>query len=302
MGKDSLIMMTIHLNHFLDRLKTFQYSVHTLKNYEIDLKQFLEFLESLKLVLETITRYDIRNYLLYLDDQKYSSKTIVRKIASLKSFMKYLLEENVIMKNPMILIQTPKYKKKLPQFLYPHEIDYLISQFDLSNPIGIRDRAIFEILYITGIRVSELVGLTERDIDYNRRTVKVLGKRKKERLAFLGQRGMEILLKYRAIRDYFAGESSSQNAFFLKKKGKALTAADVWYIVKKQSDKLPMKRNIYPHALRHSFATHILDRGADIRSVQELLGHVNLSTTQIYTHVSREKLKQVYKASHPHGN
>ncbi len=293
--------MMIHIDRFLTWLKSTQYSVHTIKNYEIDLKQFLGFLEGLKLTFQDITRYDIRNYLLYLDDQKYSSKTIVRKIASLKSFVKYLLKEEVIVKNPMILIQTPKYKKKLPQFLYPHEIDYLISQFDLSNPLGVRDRTVFEILYITGIRVSELVGVREMDIDYDQKTVKVLGKRKKERLAFLGQRGIEIILKYKAIRDFFTNDSSPQNSFFLKKGGKVLSAVDVWKIVNKQSHKLPMKRNIYPHALRHSFATHILDRGADLRSVQDLLGHVNLSTTQIYTHVSREKLKQVYKASHPHG-
>ncbi|GMT49007.1 MAG: tyrosine recombinase XerC [bacterium] len=295
------MMMKTYLDRFLTWLKSTQYSVHTIKNYEIDLKQFLEFLEGLKLTFQNITRYDIRNYLLYLDDQKYSSKTIVRKVASLKSFVKYLLKEGVLAKNPMILIQTPKYKKKLPQFLYPHEIDYLISQFDLSNPMDVRDRAVFEILYITGIRVSELVGVTEMDIDYDQKTVKVLGKRKKERLAFLGQRGIEIILKYKAIRDFFTKDSSPQNSFFLKKKGTALTAFDVWQIVNKQSHKLPMKRNIYPHALRHSFATHILDRGADLRSVQELLGHVNLSTTQIYTHVSREKLKRVYEKSHPHG-
>lgn len=295
--------MQLTLNNFLNYLVGMDYSPHTIKSYKIDLNQLLSFLSNYNIGFNDIAKQDIREFMSLLDELENSSRTIVRKMATLKSFFKYLLREKIINKNPMILIQTPKYQNKLPQFLFQHEIELLISQFDLSQPVDVLNRAIFETLYVTGIRVAELVGITQNEIDFTKGIIKVLGKGKKERLVFFGKRVSFILKKYNLVRKQFLAENPDGNKtqFFIKENGKSLKTVDIWYIIKKLAQKLPVKRNITPHSLRHSFGTHLLDEGADIRSVQELLGHKNLSTTQIYTHVSKEKLKKVYESSHPHG-
>ncbi len=289
----------LYLRQFLTYLKGHNYSSHTLKNYEIDLNQFLNFLNEEELAIGKLTRNEIRDFLLALDDKKYKSKTIARKLASLKSFIKYLLSEKILTQNPIILMKIPKIRSKLPQFLYANEIELLEKQFDSSKPIDIRDQAIIETLYTTGIRVSELVYFAEKEIDYEQGIIKVLGKGKKERLVFFGERVLKILQRYSILRSKL---TTNYHNFFIKKNGKPLRPADVWYIIKKRTRSLPITRNIFPHSLRHSFATHLLDRGADIRSVQALLGHKNLASTQIYTHVSKEKLKKIYEQCHPHGN
>lgn len=294
------IQPRLYLSHFLNHLKALNYSINTLENYENDLIQFISFIERENLNLELLTRNEIRDFLIFLSEKEYQARSIARKIASLKSFIKYLLKEKVLNKNPMIFIQTPKYKSKLPQFLYYHEIEFILSRFDLSNPIEVRDKAIFETLYSTGIRVSELVGITERDIDLNNGSIKVLGKGNKERIVFFGKKVEKTLQIFQLLRKQFP--VGNEQHLFVRKNGKALNRTDIWQIIKKYTRKLPMKRNIYPHTLRHSFGTHLLDNGADIRSVQELLGHKSLSTTQIYTHVSKEKLKKIYESCHPHGN
>jgi len=290
-----------HINGFLAYCRSMNYSIHTLKCYEMDLLALNSFLADLGETPETLSRTVIREYIIHLDTVGNSPRTVARKLASLKSFVRYLMKENVFSNDPMLLIQRPKYNIRLPDFLYQTEIEYISSQFDMSDPKDIRDRAVFETLYSTGVRVSELSGMSERDMDLNNGTITVMGKRNKERLVFLGKTGIEILKNYMSIRPLYQKKRFPTDKVFLSKCGKPLSPGNIWYIINRLSRKLSVSRRISPHSLRHSFATHLLDNGSDIRSVQELLGHKDLSTTQIYTHVSKEKLKKIYEASHPHG-
>ncbi|MDH5679982.1 MAG: tyrosine-type recombinase/integrase [Spirochaetota bacterium] len=286
---------------FLAYCRSMNYSAHTLKCYEMDLLALDIFLSELGESVESISRTVIREYIIHLDLLGNSARTVARKLASLKSFVRYLMKEKVLSYNPMILIQRPKYNVKLPDFLYQKEIEEISAQFDMSDPKDIRDRAIFETLYTTGVRVSELSGMSEKDINLDDGTITVTGKRNKERLVFIGKSGREILMKYISIRPLYQKVRYPTDKVFLSKCGKPLSPGNIWYIINRLSRKLSVGRRISPHSLRHSFATHLLDNGSDIRSVQELLGHRDLSTTQIYTHVSKDKLKKIYEASHPHG-
>ncbi len=284
---------------FLDNLLSLNYSKNTLKNYEIDLKQFDQYIESESINFQSLNRKDISGYLYFLDQNKCTSRTISRKIASLKSFYKYLLQNNIISANPMILIQTPKYKSKLPNFLSYKEIDTLLSKLDPCNPKDLRDKAIIEVLYSTGIRVSELTSILDSNVNLNIGLIKIIGKGNKERFVFLGKNAINTVKLYLNIRK--VPENFNQSYLFTNNKGKPFKSSNIWYLLQKHIPNLPINRNISPHTFRHSFATHLLDKGADIRSVQELLGHKNLSATQVYTHVSKEKLKNIYNNCHPHG-
>jgi integrase/recombinase XerC len=218
---------------------------------------------------------------------------VARKLSSLRTFFKYLQREGVLKKNPASLLMTPKLDKTLPHFLTEDEAARLVEAPAESRISDYRDRAIFETLYSAGIRVSELVGLDLQDVDLIGNIIKVRGKGRKERMVPVGDKAVE------AIRAYLDIRKKSSEAVFLNPSGKRLTARSVRNIINKHIAKTAIQQKVHPHMLRHSFATHLLNRGADLRSVQELLGHVNLSTTQIYTHLTTEKLKKIYDNAHP---
>ncbi len=268
------------------------YSIKTRESYQKDLDLFIEFTNN-KI---DITYKDIRKYLEYLYDKKYAIKSIARHISSLKSFFNYLQSENIIDDNPTILVSSPKLEKKIPNFLYYDELEILFNIPDKSDKLGFRDALILETLYSTGCRVSELVSIKISDINFNDKKIKILGKGNKERYLVYGSYLDNLLKIY--LKDYYQ-DIKKNNYLFLNKNGDPLTDRGVRYIINKIARDGNLKSHISPHVLRHTFATHLLDGGADLRSVQELLGHENLKTTQIYTHISNERLRRVYLEAHP---
>lgn len=271
-------------------------SPHTIANYSKDLASFSVFL-GVKDVGE-IDHLTLRKFLAELRAKNYSKRTVARKLASLRSFFKFMFREGHIKTNPISAVSTPKLDKKLPVILDVAKAARLVQSPADDTAAGSRDRAILETLYSTGIRVSELVGLDMDDIDFISEVVKVFGKGSKERIVPIGRPAVD------AIRRYVDKKSGIKRvkdraAVFLNKSGKRLTDRSVRRVVDKYIRLCSIAEHISPHSLRHSFATHLLDRGADLRSVQELLGHANLSTTQIYTHVTMERLKSVYDKAHP---
>ena len=279
-------------------------SEYTVKAYSSDIKQFLEFLKSDKEELEKITHRTIRKFLAHLQNKACSNKSIGRKLATIRSFFKFLVREGYQKTNPTLAVSTPKTNKKLPEFLTVENMIKLIEKPDENNALGIRDRAIFETLYSTGIRVGELTSLNIYDIDFGGGTIKVKGKGNKERIVPIGDTALDVINRYSAVRitlfnNKNIGIIEDRQALFLDKWGGRLTSRSVERIVRKHIVGIPKTLGITPHTFRHSFATHLLDAGADLRSVQELLGHVSLSTTQIYTHLTPEKLKRTYKKTHP---
>ncbi|MDD5072910.1 MAG: tyrosine recombinase XerC [Candidatus Omnitrophica bacterium] len=279
-------------------------SKHTLINYSVDLKSLSEFLKEEP--IEKVDYVSLRRYLAHVKEQNLSKVSIARKIASIRSFFKFLFREGIIKNNPASSLSTPKRDKHLPKFLDEKEIVLLLESPDREGEVGLRDRAILETLYSTGIRVSELVGLNMDHIDQIGGIIKVFGKGKKERIVPIGERALQ------AIRDYLkarrpvtkdtkprASMEVRDKALFFNKNGGRLTDRSIRRIINKYITKASIQQKISPHTLRHSFATHMLDHGADLRSVQELLGHANLSTTQIYTHITTERLKSAYTKAHP---
>jgi len=284
--------MNRYLYKFLSYLKIEKnYSPHTILNYRLDLEEFNRFSHDVE--PKDINYLLLRRYLAQLRTAHHKPRTVARKLSSLRSFFKFLHREGLIKDNPAVLLMTPKLDKTLPKFVSENEMVELIEAPPSDTIAGKRDHAIFETLYSTGIRVSELVGINVENVDLISQLVKVMGKGKKERLVPVGQKAIS------AIRDYLAARKSTSRALFLNKNGTRLTDRSVRNIINKHLVKTSVRSKVSPHVLRHSFATHLLNRGADLRSVQELLGHVNLSTTQIYTHVTTERLKSVYDQAHP---
>ncbi|MBE7446869.1 MAG: tyrosine recombinase XerC [Planctomycetia bacterium] len=270
------------------------FSSQTVRAYRNDLNQYLSFLVAEKCHDPgDVTRLFLRGFLAFLKKQDYSKTTIARKVVSVRSLYKYLCREGILKCNPLENIRAPKLDKKLPGFMSVTEAETLLNLPGLNSVPGVRDRAIMETLYSTGMRVSEVVGIDIEDIDYFNEVVKVRGKGKKERLQPVGNHALD------AIRSYLSKRGSDNKALFLNKRGGRLTGRSVARMLEKYVKMAGLSLNISPHTFRHSFATHLLDRGADLRSVQELLGHANLSTTQIYTHITTERLKQVYDKAHP---
>ncbi|MDP8230693.1 MAG: tyrosine recombinase XerC [Candidatus Gorgyraea atricola] len=270
-------------------------SQHTITNYQIDLKEFDGSIK--EKALEKISHVDVRLFLARMKEKSFSKRSVARKMACLRSFFRFLCREGYIKANPATGLQTPKLEKRLPIFLDIDQVVMLIESPDTSDVYGVRDRAILETLYSSGIRVSELVSLNRDRVDFISGVLKVYGKGKKERLAPVGDRAL------RAMRNYLEKLGSSsikdKKAVFVNKSGRRMSDRAVRRVIDKYIRKTSLSEKISPHSLRHSFATHLLDRGADLRSVQELLGHANLSTTQIYTHVTTERLKSIYDKVHP---
>jgi integrase/recombinase XerC len=288
------------------------FSDHTVRSYAADLSQYVCFLGDGK--PETLpegtldarvlgaTPQDLRRYLADLRraDCRYRTATIARKLATLRSFYKYLARQGRLERNPVKVIRTPRQEKRLPKFLQPAEIERLLSAPRGDDLLTRRDRAILEVLYSTGMRVSELVGLNLKDIDPIGEVARVRGKGRRERLAPLGSYALAALERYLEARA--AAHVRDANAVFVNRHGRRLSTRSVRRKLAKYLALAGLDPKVSPHTLRHSFATHMLERGADLRAVQELLGHRSLSTTQIYTHVTAGRLKSVYEAAHPRAN
>lgn len=275
------------------------YSIHTVKNYELDLYEFIEYLKTEKInKLDKVDYQVIRKYLSYLHDKDIKNKSISRKVSSLRSFFKYLKNNDYIKDNPTILISNPKLEKRLPKFLYYNDLDKILNNFNLESIYEIRDYFILELLYSTGIRVSELINIKLKDINKYNREIRILGKGNKERIVLYGKVCAEKMEFYLNESRVHLNKVGSEY-LLLNKNGNKLTTRYIEDMVNRVCLRSGIKEKVTPHTLRHTFATHMLNEGADLKTVQELLGHSNLSATGIYTHVSNERLRQVYLNSHP---
>ncbi len=291
--------MENNIINFLEYLKFERhFSENTINSYATDLESFNRYLKSLKQSYLSLNKDQIRVYLKYLDENKYSNKSISRHLSSLRSFYEYLIKEKIIDNNIFKSIKNPKVEKKLPNFLDFEDLNKLLNCFDLSKPLELRNKLVVELLYSTGIRRSELVNITINDIDFNSMSIKVLGKGSKERVVYFGEYAYELITKYFNIRHTLLMKDKCEY-LFINNKGRRLTISGINNIFEKTIKKVCLKNNVTPHVLRHTFATHMLNEGADIKTVQELLGHSSLSTTSIYTHVSNERLRTVYLKTHP---
>ena len=272
-------------------------SEHTTKNYGIDLREFMKFIAEKE--LKDLTYLDIRSFLAFLKAREYSKSSISRKLACLRSFFKYLVRENILTQNPAAGIATPKKEKRLPSLMNPDEITKLLDAPAKNSWEEKRDKAILEMLYSSGLRVSELAGLNHDDLDFFGGLVRVRGKGKKERIVPVGQTALNSLRAYWDMKAPREIANVIKKPLFISRIGSRLTDRSIRRMILKYVKRTGLGKEISPHTFRHSFATHMLDRGADLRSVQELLGHANLSTTQIYTHVTTQRLKDAYMAAHP---
>lgn len=281
-----------HLESFLKHLCVERnYSEHTLVNYRIDLEDFVSGIG--KASLKEIDYPFLRSYMARLHDKNYKPRTIARKASAVRSFFRYLFREGLIKQNPASLLMSPKLDKVLPKFLTEEDMERCIISPSEEKITDFRDKALLELLYSSGIRVSELTGLNIEDVDLEGGLIKVRGKRKKERVVPAGEPAVQ------ALRIYLGARDQDSSAVFLNKNLTRLTPRGVRNIVNKYILKAALHQKVSPHVFRHSFATHLLNRGADLRIVQELLGHASLSTTQIYTHVTTDRLKQIYDQAHP---
>lgn len=274
------------------------YSIETVKGYNDDLDKFYMYLTERN--IKEVNYSEIKDYLFHMRSIKFSNKTICRKISSLRSYFKYLMKNNYIKTNPMLLVSSPKVDYRLPNYLNYNELNSLLELPDKSNSLGLRDLLIIELFYSTGIRLSELTNIKISDIDFYENRIKILGKGNKERYVYFGDICKNLLKEYIDYSRYKLNKKNNEY-LILNKDGDTLTGRGVEYILKKYIKKTDIKGKITPHTLRHTFATHLLNEGADLRSVQELLGHANLKTTSIYTHISNERLREVYLKCHPRG-
>ena len=288
---------------FIESLRNKSSSPHTVLNYQIDLKHFSEFLTQKNATLESVDHVFIRDFLNHLYAERGLSKSSVsRKLACLRTFFRFMVREGRLKTNPAVLISSPRLPKKLPSCLAEGEAAAIMEMPQGNSLKVLRDRAILELLYASGLRVSELIGLNESHLDMDHETVRVLGKGKKERIVPFGSYAARALLEYideKHARRLTEPDDDGAVPVFVSLRARRLSARDVQRLVARLRLSLAATRRITPHTLRHTFATHLLERGADLRSIQELLGHESLSTTQKYTHVSLQHLKREYDKAHP---
>jgi len=298
--------MQDQINQFLEYLEVEKgYSTNTLAAYQNDLGQFLIFLQQRPpsqrpRAWGEVTREHITDYILDMKEREYASSTIARKVAAVKSFFKFLEDIGQISTNPAKELETPRAEKHLPATISAEDVDRLLAAPSDDTPAGLRDRAMLELLYATGLRVSELVSLNVNDVDLDEGTVRCMGKGKKERVLPLYEKARYALYRYLEHgRPQLLGKDNRQDALFLNRRGTRLTRQGLWLIIKRYVEQIGITQNVTPHTLRHSFATHMLRGGADLREVQQMLGHANITTTQIYTQVSDEHKREVYDEAHP---
>lgn len=288
------------LNSYLEHLKYEKnYSDYTIENYSHDILEYLEFIEKESLNYKTIEYSDLRFYLMYLkDEKKDNNSSIDRKLSSLRGFYKFLANEGIVKTNVFSLVSGPKKEKKLPRYFEYNELEELFKVPDITTPCGQRDRLLLEMLYATGVRVGELVTIKVKDIDLGRKNILILGKGNKERYVTYGEYCEEALKNY--LKDgYQTLNQKNVEELFLNNNGGVLTERGVRYILDQIIKKTSIQKKISPHMIRHSFATHLLNEGCDLLTVQKLLGHESIKATQIYTHVTTDRLKEVYYHSFP---
>lgn len=272
-------------------------------SYSADLKKYYEYLLEENVRSGAAVREDhVSGFLKLLRRRGLSAKSIARVLSAVRGFHRFLLGEEIASDDPTQNVDPPKRDRNLPEVLSIAEIDSILRQPDTSKPLGIRDRAILETLYATGMRVSELLELKQSNLLFDEELVLVYGKGSKERLVPIGQSAITWITKYRTtVRTALAQSSRTRDILFLNSRGSRLSRTTIWELVTSSAKKAGIKKEVHPHTIRHSFATHLLEGGADLRAVQEMLGHADISTTQIYTHVDREYLKEVHKTFHPRG-
>jgi integrase/recombinase XerD len=275
-------------------------SQNTIDAYRRDLLKFCEFATEKGLEKPAqVKRGDVVDFLATLYVRKLDARSVARHLVSLRQLFRFLLTEELIREDPVVTVESPKFRQSLPQFLSVEEVDRLLAQPDVSSTLGLRDKAMIELLYSAGLRVSELCNLAVDDLHADAGSLRCIGKGNKERLVPVGKRALTVLHLYiQKARPDILGEGTSKY-LFINRKGTKLDRISFWKTLGLYGRKAGLRKALKPHMLRHSFATHLLDRGADLRSVQMMLGHSDISTTQIYTHVVEERLKQVYKAHHP---
>ena len=277
-------------------------SANTVTSYKRDIEKYLTFLMEKKIIqLDEVSRFEILDFLQTLRQAGAADNSIIRMVSSLRKFHQYLKRESIVADDPMQLIDTPKKASTLPKAISPQAIEQLLEAPDTTTPLGVRDRTILELMYATGLRISELVNLKLSDMHLTMGFIQTMGKGEKERIIPLGEIASQWLDHYLdGARVYLQDQSAETSEYvFLNSRGKGLSRQGVWKKVKQLALEAGIDQNVTPHTLRHSFATHLLENGADLRMVQELLGHADISTTQIYTHITKTRLKQVYSDYHP---
>jgi integrase/recombinase XerD len=277
-------------------------SANTVSAYARDMGKFEAFTKKRKIALKTVNRDDLVEFLSELYRQKLESRTVARHLVTLRNFFRFAQIHEWITEDPSVSLESPKIRRSLPSYLRLEEVEKILAQPDEKTPIGLRDRAMLEVLYSSGLRVSELTSLRVMDLDRAVGCVRCIGKGDKERIVPVGKKAMALVDRY--LRDarpklLGKGQLSNSSVLFLNRRGSRLSRVGVWKILSAYGRQAGLRVPLTPHMLRHSFATHLLERGADLRSVQLMLGHSDISTTQIYTHVVEERLKQIYKAHHP---
>lgn len=275
-------------------------SRNTIASYKDDLEAYISFVSSKGIdALSKTNRNSVTDFMLWQRDKGISANSVARRLAAIKSFYRFLLRERILKDNPSTLVDTPKLWKKIPDSLSVNEVDSLLGQPDIRTIQGIRDRAILETLYGAGARVSEVADLKLGNVNLEVGFLRCRGKGNKERVVPLGKKALSSIDKYLAsARPKLLGKKESEY-LFLSRLGRRISRQSIWKAIKKYARQARIKKAIKPHILRHSFATHLLERGADLRSVQEMLGHANISTTQIYTHINKDRLKNIHRAFHP---
>jgi integrase/recombinase XerD len=274
-------------------------SDNTIQSYRRDMLKFVEFLDKKNIDTAKIRRTDVVEFMASLYKRRLDSRSVARHLVTIRHFFRFALLEGFVKEDPAATIESPKFRQRLPYFLSLDEVERLLAQPDASSAVGLRDKAIIELMYSTGIRVSELTGIRVGDLQMEAGCLRCIGKGNKERLVPVGKRALAVVEAYlkKSRPELLKDGASSQ--LFLNQRGRPMDRVTIWKIMGRYGRKAQLRKPLKPHTLRHSFATHLLDRGADLRSVQMMLGHSDISTTQIYTHVVEERLKQVYKAHHP---
>jgi integrase/recombinase XerD len=278
-------------------------AANTIASYSSDLTRYLDYLEGTGVrEIGKVSDREVTAYVAMLGRMGLSPRSVSRSLSAIKMFHKFLIGEQLTQRDPARLVESPKLPKKLPDVLNPDEVDEILKQPDTASDLGLRDRAILETMYATGMRVSELIGLKRSSVDEREGFVRVFGKGSKERIVPIGRSALKWLRRYLLkVRVRLARDGNGQETLFLNARGKPMSRMSVWNIVRASSTRSGLEKEVHPHTLRHSFATHLLEGGADLRAVQEMLGHSDIATTQIYTHIDREYLKEVHRTFHPRG-
>jgi len=295
--------MEQHLDQFLHYLIVEKgLSRNTIEAYSLDLTRFLDYLRAKGIQeLRDVGKFDVRGFLLLLKRKDLSAKSIGRGLSAIRTFFRFLIQEGILETNPIEDLESPKVAKKLPEILSLKEIEQILEQPDLQTPLGIRDRSMLEMLYATGMRVSELTPLPTHQVNLEGGYVLLYGKGSKERIVPLGSEAMNWVTLYLSTARGILAKAKESPFLFINRSGRGMTRQGFWKNLRDYARRAGLRKRVTPHLLRHSFASHLLERGADLRSVQMMLGHVDISTTQIYTHVTGERLKKVHKQYHPRG-